>query len=165
MISNVERSCAAWHNSSAKRPVMRIPFSSMVDVSAVPPLPHAVKLFLGGLDFEMGRDDVARFASHFSGSWVSPADVVVFMSCGRSTGSAVCHLSSREAADTLIADNRRLLCEPGGMCVTQDVDEMKEHQRASSSKGHPVVIEAARPRRSRIVAAPLVLFVAPFWTS
>ena len=67
MFSNVEQSCAVWYDSSAKRPVMRIPFSSMIDVSAVPPLPHSVKLFIGGLEFEMGRDDVARVASHFSG--------------------------------------------------------------------------------------------------
>ena len=70
MFSNVDQSCAVWYDSSAKRPVMRISFSSMIDVSAVPPLPHSVKLFIGGLEFEMGRDDVARVASHFSGSWV-----------------------------------------------------------------------------------------------
>ena len=93
--------------------MQRIPYDSMVDVSDVPSCRLGgapfVKLLLRNLafgyeDVRARLDNVARFASHFSRSPVSPVDVIVMRRSDKThTRCALCHLISQEAADSLLA--------------------------------------------------------------
>eukprot|EP00760_Papus_ankaliazontas_P034135 PhM_4_TR7001/c0_g1_i1/m.39520 len=126
---------------------MFTPYDEMRDVAALASSPCEVKLFVGGLRFEMTREEVARVMCHYGKEPVAPTAVELFRRGTRSSGCATVHVPTQAAAQRLLRLSKKILCEEDGVRLVDDVAKMDEYAKRLSA-------EVKGPRHALVIEVP-----------
>eukprot|EP00760_Papus_ankaliazontas_P026480 PhM_4_TR3043/c0_g1_i1/m.45435 len=140
--------------------VQFIPYESLPhiidDASIIVAPQNSVRVFLGGIRYDVDRALVARIVTHLSGNAIPINSIVIFSKAThsatkQSSGSAIVQIPSAEGAARLMGYHKRVLCEATGISIADDVRTMQQHaERVTSRHGgpHPLVVELSRNDRN-----------------